>query len=215
MYEEKTITLNDIFALKDKPMDKILQEPGYRNFSVLIPIAEIDSEPHLLFELRSENLFTQPGEICFPGGRIETSETPLAAALRETYEELLVPQGSVEVIREMPVMVTPFGTILHTFLGRLETLPDAPNPSEVSEYFTVPIRFFLENPPAEHGVHVQLSPAEGFPYHVIQNGSSYKWGKGSYPVYFYFYEGRVIWGMTAKLVHELVAQLVENKHFPW
>jgi len=45
-----------------------------RNYAVLIPIIEVDGKDHILFEVRSQNI-TQPGEVSFPGGRVEMGET--------------------------------------------------------------------------------------------------------------------------------------------
>lgn len=49
--------------------------------AVLVPVIHKDGEEHLVFEVRSSKLDWQPGEICFPGGRIDkTDASPLAAA---------------------------------------------------------------------------------------------------------------------------------------
>lgn len=78
-------------------------------FAVLIPLVTLgdDGRDHLLLEVRSMSV-AQPGEICFPGGRMEAGETVLEAALRETCEELGVAPDSVEILGELePVrMVT-------------------------------------------------------------------------------------------------------------
>ena len=51
--------------------------------------------PHLLFEVRADTLDRQPGEVCFPGGHMESGETPAACALRETEEELSIPSAAI------------------------------------------------------------------------------------------------------------------------
>jgi len=45
-------------------------------FSVLISLIEVEGSTHLLFEQRSNHLTRQPGEISFPGGKVEPGETP-------------------------------------------------------------------------------------------------------------------------------------------
>ncbi|MFP4198713.1 MAG: NUDIX hydrolase, partial [Halanaerobium sp.] len=67
-------------------------------FSVLIPLIEIEGETHLIYELRSKNLNTQPGEVSFPGGRIERGEEFSQAAVRECSEELLIPESKIELL---------------------------------------------------------------------------------------------------------------------
>ena len=62
-----------------------------RNAAILLPLVTVDGRDALLFEVRSKRLEMQPGEICFPGGRIESGETPERAALRELWEELRIP----------------------------------------------------------------------------------------------------------------------------
>jgi len=80
--------------IKPKPIDFDV------SFAVLVPIIEIDGELNLIFEVRS-NSITQPGEISFPGGRIEEGESPRKAAIRETSEELLLNKENIEIISEL------------------------------------------------------------------------------------------------------------------
>lgn len=56
--------------------------------AVLVPLVQVDGEWHVLFEVRSLTMRKQPGDISFPGGKLDGGETAQEAALRETYEEL-------------------------------------------------------------------------------------------------------------------------------
>ena len=56
-------------------------------YAVLIPWVKKEDGDALLLEVRSEKV-KQPGEVCFPGGRVEPGETTAEAAVRETCEEL-------------------------------------------------------------------------------------------------------------------------------
>ena len=58
----------------------VIGEHSIRNSAVMIPVLETPEGLHLLFEVRSEKLEHQPGDICFPGGGIEEGETPEEAA---------------------------------------------------------------------------------------------------------------------------------------
>ena len=69
-------------------------EHSVRNSAVMIPVMETPEGLHLLFEVRSEKLEHQPGDICFPGGGIEEGETPEEAALRELTERCLTERDS-------------------------------------------------------------------------------------------------------------------------
>jgi coenzyme A diphosphatase NUDT7 len=71
---------NKLKNLRPKPVDEEV------SFAVLVPLIEIDGELNLIYEVRS-NSIAQPGEISFPGGRIEDDESPMEAAIRETSEE--------------------------------------------------------------------------------------------------------------------------------
>ena len=66
--------------------------------AVVIPLIQKDGEYHILYEQRAMELAHQPGEICFPGGRVEVGEDPKQAAIRETTEELLVDADQIELL---------------------------------------------------------------------------------------------------------------------
>ncbi|KAF9563951.1 hypothetical protein CPC08DRAFT_705669 [Agrocybe pediades] len=70
-----------------------------RNAAVLIPFCNVDNEPGLLLEVRAKTLRSHSGEISFPGGRVdETDSTLVNAALRETQEELGIDPRRVEIL---------------------------------------------------------------------------------------------------------------------
>ena len=189
-------------------------EGKYRHFALLAPLVKVQDELQLLFEVRSESLKTQPGEICFPGGGMEAGESPQEGAIRETCEELNIAPSHIRMLGPLDYIVTPFHITLHPYLGLLEGL-DANqiscNPDEVDHIFTVPLSFFLETPPLTYYLDVQTVPRPDFPFHMIQNGKDYDWKTGKYPVLFYQYGQYVIWGMTARIVHNLV-ELLQDTH---
>jgi len=172
--------------------------------SVLLPLVEVNNEIHLLFEVRSENLKTQPMEICFPGGGIEKNEAPSQSAIRETMEELNLTQQQIRLIGAIDRINTPFNLFIYCYVGILD-IKDISNISfsyhEVQSIFTVPLSFFLENDPQIHYLGMNLEVPKDFPFDKIQNGKGYNWRNGRYPVHFYEYNGYVIWGMTARMVH--------------
>ena len=69
------------------------REPGLMDatgrYAVLVPLAQGPKGPSLLYEVRAKTLRRQPGEVCFPGGRLEKGERPEQCALRELEEEPL------------------------------------------------------------------------------------------------------------------------------
>ena len=65
--------------------------------AVLIAITD-SAEPGVILTVRREHMRTHAGQIAFPGGRIDAGEDPIAAALREAHEELLLDPTSVEIV---------------------------------------------------------------------------------------------------------------------
>ena len=90
--------MRDLEHLRRRYADHVPGLLGARHsYAVLCPLVERPDGLHLLFEVRSAALHRQPGEVCFPGGRMEAGETPEQCALRETEEELAIPRQEVEV----------------------------------------------------------------------------------------------------------------------
>ena len=69
----------------------------HKYFSVLVPLVEKDGQLHLLYELRAAHMKRQPGEVCFPGGKVEPGESLQQCAVRETVEELGILESDIEV----------------------------------------------------------------------------------------------------------------------
>ena len=70
-----------------------------RSAAVLIAIREVGVEPTVLLTKRAPTLKHHPGQIAFPGGKVdEDDETVVATALREAHEEIGLPHHAVQVI---------------------------------------------------------------------------------------------------------------------
>lgn len=176
--------------------------------AVLIPLIEQDGKLHVLFEERAHHLRRQPGEIGFPGGRIDPADRdPQAAAVRETCEELGVEADDIEVIGALDYVVTAT-QIVFPYVGRIKR-PERirPNPDEVASVFTAPLDFLQAARPDLHFVDLCVDPPDDFPFDLIPNGRNYKWRGGQIPEYFYHYEDHVIWGLTARILHHFLTLL--------
>ena len=191
-------------AIKPMPVDV------KNRYSVMIPLIKRDGEIHLLFEERAFTLRNQPGEISFPGGRIEEGESPMDAALRETSEELLITEDKMEIYSEGDFVVNPYAAIIHTFIGEIKKDFDEiiPSSDEVEKVFTVPLSYFLETKPRSYKIDLKVERNEEFPYHLIPNGVNYKFKRGREEVLFYEYDGHIIWGFTAKMARRFVEKLM-------
>lgn len=182
-------------------------EGKYSLFSVLAPIVNVKDKLELLFEVRSEDLKTQPKEICFPGGKLEKDESIEECAIRETCEELNVSKDNIQIISPLDFLVLPYNLILYPFLGTISqiNIEDIQfNKDEVSNIFTVPIDFFIENQPTEYYIDLNTHMPNDFPFSMIPSGKDYHWRTGKYPVLFYQYKDYIIWGMTARIIKNLV-----------
>ncbi len=178
-----------------------------RNYSVLIPIIENNNRLEIIYELRSKNLDTQPGEISFPGGEVEDNETFKEAAIRETVEELNIQEDNISIMGELDYLVSYANITIHCFLGTISGLivdNIVPNPNEVDHIFTVPLDFFLEKEPDTYYLDLQTVLNDEFPYNLIPNGRDYNWRRGKYPVMFYHYNDYIIWGFTARMTKQFI-----------
>jgi len=185
---------------------KIIDEDKYMKSAVLVPLVEYHGEECLLFEVRSPNLIAQPGEICFPGGGVDpTDKDDEETAIRETCEELGLSKSAIEIIGPLDILITPFQFMITPFVARLADYRKIkPNQDEVEKIFYVPVEFFLNNAPQTHHTKVTISPQPDFPVHLLPNGKTYNWRAGIYPVLFYQYNEYIIWGITARIVHNFV-----------
>ena len=214
-YFKNSIELGDFLSRKDL-RESAAFFPGAS--AVLIPILEEADTLQILLEVRSFRLRSQPGEICFPGGRIEKGETPLEAALRETREELLVGEDQIRVLGELPQTTGPSMAPLYVFAGLLTNYRESFSEEEVAYIMKVPLRYFLEHEPEHHRIRLQSLPDEDFPYDLIPGGRDYKWREKSYDIPFYrgiragqkdSPQGPVLWGMTARVLDQF-ARLLKN-----
>lgn len=182
---------------------------GSRNFSkyaVMVPLIQKEDGIHVLFEVRSLQLRRQPGEICFPGGRIDLEDADeKAAAIRETNEELGVEPNDVTDVYPLDYMVSPFGMIIYPHVGFIANPEKVQyNPMEVGEIFTVPLAYFLNNPPQIHHVEFKAVPEKDFPYDLVVGGKNYNWRTRGIEEYFYIYQDKAIWGMTARILAHFI-----------
>ncbi|WLR57039.1 CoA pyrophosphatase [Mesobacillus subterraneus] len=188
----------------------ILGHEKFIKFAVLLPLVEVNGDVHILFEVRSLKMRRQPGEVCFPGGKIEEGEDPQEAAVRETSEELGIKKSEILDVFPLDYMVSAFGTIIFPFAGRISNLNAIiPNEAEVGEVFTVPLSFFKKNQPDSYKINFQVEPEDGFPFDLIIGGENYNWQTRKMDEYFYRTNGKVIWGLTAKVLTHFI-ELIEQ-----
>jgi 8-oxo-dGTP pyrophosphatase MutT (NUDIX family) len=121
-----------------------LPQPGSSRAAaaVLVPLVYREGGLHVIYTRRSDRLSSHRGQVAFPGGRFDRRDPHLlAAALRETHEEVGIEPQHIEVLgsfegratRTDQIFVTPFVGLVH---GPFEMRAD---PKEVAEIFEVPL----------------------------------------------------------------------------
>jgi 8-oxo-dGTP pyrophosphatase MutT (NUDIX family) len=160
-----------------------------RPAAVLVPLILDGGRWHLLFTRRTESVETHRGQVSFPGGRVEPGDTDaVAAALRETHEEIGVRPEDVRVLGCMDSLLTVTQFLITPVVGVLPW-PYAlrPDPAEVAEVFQIPLDWLAEPDHVERGTRPSLA------------------GGPQVPVYSYTpYEGKVLWGASARITLDLL-----------
>jgi 8-oxo-dGTP pyrophosphatase MutT (NUDIX family) len=178
-----------VFAARSAPpaMDPA---PHLRTSAVLIALFEEDSQARVVFIHRSHQVGTHRGDVAFPGGVLDPGETPLAAALREAYEEVGIRPADVEVIgrlREFPA--TGSGFHITPVVGITAARPDyVVSVEEIDGVFDVPLIELFD--PARYREEIWRSlsgPPADIPFFEVDGGT--------------------IWGATATMLLELLELL--------
>ncbi len=191
--------------IKDRPAGVIGRR---REYSVLMPLVNKDGRICFLFEVRSQDV-AQPGDVCFPGGRIEEGETVIEAALREAEEEIGLKSSDLKVFGRFDSMMEVGRIVMHTVAAevRPEALDRLVPDEEVKEWFTVPLEFFAENRPAYHRIPL-IQSTDDFPFKEQGVDPNYRWRRAYADTFFWHYEGRLIWGLTAGIVEWFMEEIM-------
>ncbi|MBS3961879.1 MAG: CoA pyrophosphatase [Sandarakinorhabdus sp.] len=167
--------------------DALTQTP-FVPAAVLVPIIR-SAEPRLLLTTRTAHMRNHPGQVAFPGGRIDIEDaSPIAAALREAQEEIGLDPAHVDVIGISAPYHTGTGYSVLPVIGSIEPdFPFEPNPHEVADLFEVPLDFALD--PVNHVLRQAEWKGRMRRFYVIE------------------WKGRTIWGATAGMLVNLSARL--------
>ncbi len=166
---------------------------GYvREAAVLMPIFELEGEPHFLLTRRTEEVSTHKGQISFPGGMRHHEESLESTALRETFEEIGIDRTQIEILGRFHDYTSITSHLVAPFAGyikdKFSTLPQA---SEVAEVLRVPFAVFLD-------------PSRLRTDRMVRGGETMN-------VYFYRYEAYEIWGLTARIIKDFLEALLRDR----
>lgn len=129
-----------------RPVDH-WRETSFRAEAAVLLALTNEPSPQLVLTRRADHLKTHRGEVALPGGKIDPTDTDVvAAALRESEEEIALPPAAVEVLGQLDPMVTRFGVKVTPVLGVIPAdVALVPNPAELDSIFRVPFDFFLRD----------------------------------------------------------------------
>jgi 8-oxo-dGTP pyrophosphatase MutT (NUDIX family) len=197
--------VRDAMKEREPPSDRATDEvptialpgPSRRPAAVLCALFDEGEQAHVVLTRRSSRLRSHSHQVSFPGGRLDRGEDHVAAALRETREEVGIPPSDVEIIGQL----TPLRTVVNPapitpFVGALPGRPVLmPNPSEVERAFTVPLVELLDP-------EVYRRELWTFP-----DGAERQMD-------FFELWGDTVWGATARMLVELLQLIVGSAGQP-
>lgn len=147
--------------------------------------------PRLILTQRAAHLKSHAGEVAFPGGKRDNTDSSLIyTALREAQEEIALNPQDVEVVGELGIFTSKIGIKVKPIIGLLDAMPQlTPSPDEIDSIFTVPLDVFLEQKP-------------NYQHKIKYMGISI-------PVPSFNYQGYVIWGLTGFMIVEFMRRVYD------
>ena len=160
--------------------------------AVLIALTD-EENPEVIYTLRSNKVSSHQGEVSFPGGMQEESDTSLImTALRESEEEIGLPQNCVKILGSLDTMVSRFNVSVTPFVGVIPGDVELNTSSkEIEACFKVPLSFLLKDKRYRND-------------EVNRNGETFYMPA-------YKYSSYVIWGLTAMITVNFLNRALDAK----
>lgn len=152
------------------------QMPPDRKLRAAAVLVAVAPGKGMLLTKRASHLKHHPGQIAFPGGKLDPTDASLEdCALREAREEVGLPPDAVEILGRLPTHETVTGFVITPILAVLTRGFDAvPEPGEVNEVFTVPLPHLID--PARYAIEQRRWQGQTRRYYAVPFGPYYIWG---------------------------------------
>lgn len=152
------------------------RERSLRPAAVLVALWDRPAGARLILTKRASHLQHHPGQIAFPGGKVDAGDADHAtAALREAQEEIGLRPDQVQILGTLPTHETVTGFQITPVLGHIrDDFTPTPEVGEVDEVFSVPLHHVLT--PSNYGVERRLWRGEWRRFYTVPYGPYYIWG---------------------------------------
>jgi len=159
-----------------------LDSNSYKIAAVLFPLIEKNNELKVILTTRSKDLSSHPGQVCFPGGKLEKADKNIIeCAKRESFEEVGIKSDQINLLGQLDDCITGTNFKVTPVIGLIDSnyIPVLQE-NEVADIFEVPLDYFIEknNQKIEY--------------------ANYK--NKSYSYYQYNWKNKKIWGSTARII---------------
>ena len=190
---------NDYTDLKNK-LSTLLKQYSYkkhktknhRRAAVMILLMNKNDGPHILLTKRTHKVSTHKGQISLPGGTYDKEDKEIiTTAFRETWEEIGIPRNDIELLGRFDDFISIFGFHIACFIGSISYPYNYNfNQDEIDDYVEAPINIFINK---EYDYTTQYFEGDQKKY-----------------IYHYYYEGKEIWGLTARILTDFGTYLYSN-----